>query len=202
MSWKREGDRNCLWFTFIFFFINPSLVLLRGVRSPTSDVLQLGYSVVITLLQFDLSLATVFLLQDSSKREVRRFDKREVRHPVLLFHVLKKGVGDRNFLWCFFFTNPSLVLLRGLRSPTSVVLQLGYSVVIALLRSDFSLATVLQFPDRRGLFGNYQHENKGRDRPARTPMWRLWSRRIITFKLYFCTYKRISISSLQTLQHR
>ena len=85
-----------------FFFINPSLVLLRGVRSPTSDVLQLGYSVVITLLQFDFSLATVFLLQDSSKREVRRFDKREVRHPVLLFHVLKKGVGDRNFLWCFF----------------------------------------------------------------------------------------------------
>ena len=165
-------------------------------------MLQLGYSVGITLLQFDLSLATVFLLQDSSKREVRRFDKREVRHPVVLFHVLKKGVGDRNFLWYFFFTNPSLVLLRGLRSPTSVVLQLGYSVVIALLRSDFSLATVLQFPDRRGLFGNYQHENKGRDRPARTPMWRLWSRRIITFKLYFCTYKRISISSLKTLQHR
>ena len=187
---------------FFYFFINPSLVLLRGVRSPTSDVLQLGYSVGITLLQFDLSLATVFLLQDSSKREVRRFDKREVRHPVVLFHVLKKGVGDRNFLWYFFFTNPSLVLLRGLRSPTSVVLQLGYSVVIALLRSDFSLATVLQFPDRRGLFGNYQHENKGRDRPARTPMWRLWSRRIITFKLYFCTYKRISISSLKTLQHR
>ena len=87
----------------LFFFINPSLVLLRGVRSPTSDVLQLGYSEVITLLQFDLSLATVFLLQDSSKREVRRFNKREVRHPVLLFHVLKKGVGDRNFLWCFFF---------------------------------------------------------------------------------------------------
>ena len=80
---------------FYFFFINPSLVLLRGVRSPTSDVLQLGYSVVITLLQFDLSLTTVFLLQDSSKREVR--------HPVLLFHVLKKGVGDRNFLWCFFY---------------------------------------------------------------------------------------------------
>ena len=202
MSWKREGDRNCLWFTFIFFFINPSLVLLRGVRSPTSDVLQLGYSVVIALLQFDFSLATVFLLQDSSKREVRRFDKREVRHLVLLFHVLKKGVGDRHWLWCFFFTNPSLVLLRGLRSPTSVVLQLGYSVVIALLQSDFSLPTVLQFPDRQGLFGNYQHENKGRDRSARTPMWRLWSRRIITFKLYFCTYKRISISSLQTLQHR
>ena len=201
MSWKREGDRNCLWSSFIFF-INPSLVLLRGVRSPTSDVLQLGYSVVIALLQFDFSLATVFLLQDSSKREVRRFDKREVRHPVLLFHVLKEGVGDRNCLWCFFFTNPSLVVLRGVRSPTSVVLQLGYSVVIALLQSDFSLATVLQFPDRRGLFGNYQHENKGRDRPARTPMWRLWSRRIITFKLYFCTYKRISISSLQTLQHR
>ena len=187
---------------FYFFFINPSLVLLRGVRSPTSDVLQLGYSVVIALLQFDFSLATVFLLQDSSKREVRRFDKREVRHPVLLFHVLKEGVGDRNCLWCFFFTYPSLVVLRGVRSPTSVVLQLGYSVVIALLQSDFSLATVLQFPDRRGLFGNYQHENKGRDRPARTPMWRLWSRRIITFKLYFCTYKRISISSLQTLQHR
>ena len=75
----------------LFFFINPSLVLLRGVRSPTSDVLQLGYSVVIALLQFDFSLATVFLLQDSSKREVRRFDKREVRHPVVLFHVLKKG---------------------------------------------------------------------------------------------------------------
>ena len=187
---------------FYFFFVNPSLVLLRGVRSPTSVVLQLSFSVVIALLQFDFSLATVFLLQDSSKREVRRFDKREVRHPVLLFHVLKEGVGDRNCLWCFFFTNPSLVVLRGVRSPTSVVLQLGYSVVIALLRSDFSLATVLQFPDRRGLFGNYQHENKGRDRPARTPMWRLWSRRIITFKLYFCTYKRISISSLQTLQHR
>lgn len=201
MSWKREGDRNCLWSSFIFF-INPSLVLLRGVRSPTSDVLQLGYSVVIALLQFDFSLATVFLLQDSSKREVRRFDKREVRHLVLLFHVLKKGVGNRHWLWCFSFTNPSLVLFRGLRSPTSVVLQLGYSVVIALLRSDFSLATVLQFPDRRGLFGNYQDENKGRDRPARTPMWRLWSRRIITFKLYFCTNKRISISSLQTLQHR
>ena len=91
----------------LFFFINPSLVLLRGVRSPTSVVLQLSYSVVIALLQFDFSLATVFLLQDSSKREVRRFDKREVRHPVLLFHVLKEGVGDRNCLWCFFFTNPS-----------------------------------------------------------------------------------------------
>ena len=92
---------------FYFFFINPSLVLLRGVRSPTSVVLQLSFSVVIALLQFDFSLATVFLLQDSSKREVRRFDKREVRHPVLLFHVLKEGVGDRNCLWCFFFTNPS-----------------------------------------------------------------------------------------------
>ena len=75
----------------LFFFINPSLVLLRGVRSPTSDVLQLGYSVVIALLQFDFSPATVFLLQESSKREVRRFDKREVRHPVILLHVLKKG---------------------------------------------------------------------------------------------------------------
>lgn len=32
----------------------------------------------------------------------------------------------------------------GVRSPTSVVVQLGYSVVIALLKSDFSLATVLQ----------------------------------------------------------
>ena len=96
-------------------------------------MLQLGYSVVIALLQFDFSLATVFLLQDSSKREVRRFDKREVRHPVLLFHVLKKGVGDRNCLWCFFFTNPSLVVLRGVRSPTSVVLQLGYSVVNSLV---------------------------------------------------------------------
>ena len=102
-----KGGWQKLLMVFFYFFINPFLVLLRGVRSPTSDVLQLGYSVVIALLQFDFSLATVFLLQDSSKREVRRFDKREVRHPVLLFHVLKEGVGDRNCLWCFFFTNPS-----------------------------------------------------------------------------------------------
>ena len=80
-------------------------------------------------------------------------------------------MGDRNCLRCFFFffANPSLVLLRGVRSPTSVVLQLGYNVVIALLQSDFSFATILQFPNRRGLSGNYQHENKGKDRPARTP---------------------------------
>ena len=43
------------------------------------------------------------------------------------------------------------------------------AVVIALLQSDFSFATILQFPNRRGLSGNYQHENKGKDRPARTP---------------------------------
>ena len=104
---KKGGWQKLLMVFFYFFFINPSLVLLRGVRSPTSVVLQLSFSVVIALLQFDFSLATVFLLQDSSKREVRRFDKREVRHPVLLFHVLKEGVGDRNCLWCFFFTNPS-----------------------------------------------------------------------------------------------
>ena len=48
----------------------------------------------------------------------------------------------------------------------------------------------------RGLSGNYQHENKGKDRPARTP------HRIIAFKLCFCSQKRVSISSVQTLRHR
>ena len=87
---------------FFYFFYQSFPSFDWGVRSPTSDVLQLGYSVVIALLQFDFSLATVFLLQDSSKREVRRFDKREVRHPVLLFHVLKKGVGDETAYGAFF----------------------------------------------------------------------------------------------------
>ena len=32
--------------------------------------------------------------------------------------------------------------------------------------------------------GKYQHENKDKDR-HRLPMWPLWSRRIIAFKLYF-----------------
>ena len=48
----------------------------------------------------------------------------------------------------------------------------------------------------RGLSGNHQHGNKGKDRPARIP------HRIITFKLCFCSHKRVSISLLQTLRHR
>ena len=136
---KKGGWQKLLMVFFYFFFINPSLVLLRGVRSPTSDVLQLGYSVVITLLQFDLSLTTVFLLQDSSKREVR--------HPVLLFHVLKKGVGDRNFLWCFFYQSFPSFASGSQKSYLCCVaawLQCGNSLVAVWLLSCNCLAVYRQ----------------------------------------------------------
>lgn len=60
------------------------------------------------------------------------------------FACLKKRWGWQTANGTFFLTNLSLIFLWGVRSPTSVVVQLGYSKVIALLKSEFSLATVLQ----------------------------------------------------------